>query len=106
MRNRTTHIRILSDKKRKRYYKPLKYPEIPLDIDDVYIITTVGDRLDLLANQFYGDIRLWWLIASANMNKVRRDSFALKTGVEIRIPVNVEGILSDFEELNEQSNED
>ena len=106
MRERNNYTKVKVDKEKNRYFKPLKYPEIPLDIDDVYIITTVGDRLDLLANQFYGDIRLWWLIASANMNKVRRDSFALKTGVEIRIPVNVEGILSDFEELNEQSNED
>ena len=100
MRNRTTHIRILSDKKRKRYYKPLKYPEIPLDIDDVYIITTVGDRLDLLANQFYGDVRLWWIIASANMNSIRRDSFTLKTGIEIRIPANLQTILENFNELN------
>lgn len=107
MRNRTPHIRILTDKSKRRYYKPLKYPPIPLDIDDIYIITTVGDRLDLLANQFYGDVRLWWLIASANMDIVRRDSFALKTGLEIRIPVNVEDILTDFEEINnKQNNED
>ena len=43
---------------RKRYYKALKYPEIPLSINDIYLITTTGDRLDLLANQFYKDVEL------------------------------------------------
>ena len=106
MRDRTPHITILSDNSSRRYYKPLKYPPIPLDIDDIYVITTVGDRLDLLANQFYGDVRLWWIISSANMNEIRRDSFALKPGIEIRIPYNIEDILSDFEEIKQSNNED
>ena len=100
MRNRTPHINILK-RNNKRYYKPLKYPEIPLDINDTYIITTSGDRLDLLAHQFYGDVRLWWIIASANMNTVRRDSFAIKTGIEIRIPNDIDDIISNFEEINQ-----
>ena len=39
-------------------YKPLKYPNIPFSISDIYIITTSGDRVDSLAQQFYNDIRL------------------------------------------------
>ena len=35
--------------------------------DDIYIITQDSDRLDLLANQFYNDSRLWWIIAQANV---------------------------------------
>ena len=89
----------LSDKG-KRYYKPLRYPEIPLDVQDLYIITVSGDRLDLLANQFYNDTRLWWIIATANMNVIRRDSFNLKAGLEIRIPADIQDILSNFESLN------
>ena len=103
MRNRTPHINILK-RNNKRYYKPLKYPEIPLDINDTYIITTSGDRLDLLAHQFYGDVRLWWIIASANMNVIKRDSFILKPGLEIRIPNDTTNILLKFEDLNQQSN--
>lgn len=34
--------------------------------DDIYIITQESDRLDLLANEFYNDSRLWWIIAQAN----------------------------------------
>ena len=48
MRNRVSYIPIRKGKNRKRYYKPLKYPEIPLSIDDLYVITTAGDRLEEL----------------------------------------------------------
>lgn len=85
---------------KKRIYKALKYPEIPLSIDDLYIITTDGDRLDLLANQFYQDVDMWWIIAIANPNKVKRDSFNLKPGIEIRIPLDTQGIMQNFESLN------
>jgi hypothetical protein len=85
---------------RKRIYKALKYPEIPLSIEDLYIITTDGDRLDLLANQFYQDVDMWWIIAIANPNTVKRDSFNLKPGLEIRIPLDTQGIMQNFESLN------
>ena len=32
-----------------KYLKLKKYPNIPLSEDDIYVITTIGDRLDLLA---------------------------------------------------------
>ena len=100
MRNRNKYIKIKSSIEGKRIYKALKYPEIPLSIEDIYVITTSGDRLDLLANQFYKDTRLWWIIANANPEIVRRDSFNLKPGLEVRIPTNTTKILNDFEQLN------
>ena len=66
----------------------------------MYIITTVGDRLDSLAHQFYKDVDLWWIISTSNPDIVRRDSFNLKPGIEIRIPQDIETILEDFEEIN------
>ena len=42
----------------------------------------------------------WWIIATANPGVVRRDSLCLKPGIEIRIPRDVNGIISEFEELN------
>ena len=84
----------------KSYYLSLKYPEIPLSINDTYIITTVGDRLDTLADKFLGNVNLWWIITTANPDVIRRDSFNLKPGMEIRIPDNVQGILEAFEKLN------
>jgi len=100
MKNRVKNITILRTPDKKRYYKALKYPNIPLSINDIYVITTSGDRLDLLANQFYKDTRLWWIIANANPEIVRRDSFNLKPGLEVRIPTNTTKILNDFEQLN------
>ncbi len=85
---------------RKRYYITIKYPEIPLSVDDFYVITTIGDRLDNLANQFYEDVNLWWVITSANPDVIKRDSFMLEPGIEIRIPADLQTILENFDELN------
>ena len=84
----------------KRYYKAINYPEIPLSISDVYVVTTIGDRLDTLANHFYNDVDLWWIIAISNPDIVRRDSFRLKPGVELRIPRDYFSIIAEFEEIN------
>ena len=96
-RLRTLQVRTLD---RKRTYKALKYPEIPLSINDLYVITNDGDRLDLLANQFYQDVDMWWIIATANPGVVKRDTFNLKPGLQIRIPTSTQGIIQEFEELN------
>ena len=96
-RLRTLPVRILN---RKRTYRALKYPEIPLSINDLYVTTNDGDRLDLLANQFYQDVDMWWVIATANPGVVKRDTFNLKPGLQIRIPTSTQGIIQEFEELN------
>ena len=59
---------------------------IPKKDDDIYIITQETDRLDLLANEFYKDSSLWWIIAQANnLNAV---NIGLDAGVQLRIPKN------------------
>ena len=102
MKNRLSNISI-ERKNQVRYYRGIKYPNIDLSINDLYIITTAGDRLDLLANQFYNDIRLWWIIATANRDILRKDSYGLKPGLELRVPTNTTKILKDFENLNNKS---
>ena len=99
MKNRLSNISI-ERKNQVRYYRGIKYPNIDLSINDIYIITTSGDRLDLLAFRFYKDIRLWWIIATANRDIIRRDSYSLKPGLEIRIPQNTIEIIRNFEEIN------
>ena len=84
----------------KKYYKAIKYPEIPFSSSDLYVITTDRDRLDLLADQFYNDVDYWWIIANANPGIIRRDSFLLKPGIEIRIPRNLQKIFIDFDKIN------
>lgn len=44
----------------------------------------MGDRLDTLANAYYGDPTLWWIIADANPEITY--PVALTIGATIRIP--------------------
>ena len=101
MRNRIKSAAVKRSPELKRYYKPLKYPTIPLNSDDLYIRTSIDDRLDILAYQFYKDTRLWWIIMNANVGVIRRDSFSLKSNLLIRIPRDIEKIIGDFEDLNQ-----
>ena len=100
MKDRIREIQIIRNTEGKNYYRNIKYPEIPLSSEDIYVLKTVGDRLDSLAYQFYNDIRLWWIIAVANPQKIRRDSYVLRSNLEIRIPRNIPEILDSFNDLN------
>lgn len=60
------------------------YPSIAPSVEDFYIISNIGDRYDKLAQSFYGDSSLWWIIASANNHS--RGSLVVEPGVQIRIP--------------------
>lgn len=86
--------------KDKRYLKPVKYPDIPLSNDDIQILTDSGDRLDNLAFQFYGDTSYWIWIVLANPDKLRRDSYYVAPGTQLRIPSNISAIVSSFKDLN------
>ena len=98
--DRIVRLPVKTTDTKKRYYKNIKYPEIPLDAGDIYIITSIGDRLDNLAHEFYKDSELWWVISCANTDVVRRDSFFIKPGLQIRIPQNTQEIIENFKQLN------
>ena len=99
--DRLRNSRALFNGKGKRYYRPSRYPEIPLSQSDVYVLTQDGDRLDLLANQFYKDVTLYWIIAIANPNIVNMGSLFVTEGSQIRIPVNVQQIVDSYNLLNQ-----
>ena len=82
------------------YYRNTKYPEIPLSENDIYVLTDFGDRLDLLANQFYSDVTLYWIIAAANPNEVSFGSLFVDEGTQLRIPINIGSIVDSYIELN------
>lgn len=82
-----------------RYKQNPIYPDIPEHEDDIYIITTGGDRYDMLAYQFYKDASLWWIIATAN-NYIRYN-LSPKPGIQLRIPHDKDKVLADFNKLNE-----
>jgi len=58
-----------------KYYRDIKYPTIPLSINDIYVITGIGDRYDKLAQQYYEDSSLWWVISIANDNLPQNSLF-------------------------------
>ena len=98
--NRYQNIKVISQSvNTPKYYRDNKYPIIPLSIDDIYVVTTVGDRFDLLAKQYYGDHTLWWVISIANDN-LPQNSLNPPAGTQIRIPVNVSAILAEYNKLN------
>lgn len=68
------------------YQSAFFYQKIPKFGNDIYIVTQEGDRLDTIANQFYGDSSLWYIIARAN--NIHDPSFAVADGTTLRIPQN------------------
>lgn len=81
-----------------RVYSTTYYPPIPLSDSDIFITTKESSRLDSLANQYYGDYSLWWVLAKANGI---RGKTALKAGQILRIPGQLPEILDNFEAINE-----
>tara|TARA_Y100001963_G_C6786565_1_gene453110 strand:- start:3175 stop:3462 length:288 start_codon:yes stop_codon:yes gene_type:complete len=69
-----------------RKYDTTIYPDVPEDGNDTHVITEEGDRLDILAAQFYSDPKLWWFIAHVNnLNKLN-----IPAGTRLRIPNSIE----------------
>ena len=76
------------------YYQTNIYPTIQPTNNDYYVITTVDDRLDLIALDFYQDQSLWWIIASANA--LPGDSIYPPIGVQLRIPTDIQSIINSY----------
>jgi hypothetical protein len=89
---------IIRDEQRKRRLDTTIIPFIPLDASDVFIVTTSPERLDLLADRFYGDSSKWWIIASAN--NLGKGTFHIPGNTRIRIPNNIQLIQDQIELFN------
>ena len=57
------------------------------DDDQILTVHTVvaGDRLDLLADRYYGDVDLYWLICDANQAMLPQ--MLMTPGTQLRIPI-------------------
>ena len=64
--SRYNDTRIKRNKDLNRVYSYTMYPKIPLKNSDIFIKPSYGTRLELLANEYYKDPSLWWIIAQAN----------------------------------------
>lgn len=99
MSYRYQNIDITKNKSRgPQYYVNNLYPDIPLSANDSYVIAVLGDRLDLLAFDFYGDTSFWWVIASANA--LSGDSLYIQPGMQVRIPANLAGVITNYKLVN------
>ena len=61
-------------------------PKVKEQNSDVLLIATEGDRCDHLAQEYYGDVNLWWYIASVNNLK----SNNIEAGTQLKVPVSTE----------------
>ncbi len=98
MANRYENIKQITTMDGITYKSNTIYPEVPLSENDFYVITSAGDRYDTLAQQFYNDYSLWWIIAAANNSQ--QASLNVEPGVQIRIPANQSQIVSQFNQVN------
>ena len=89
-------------------YKTSRYPEVPLSSNDIYVYTTQGDRFDTLAQQYYGDSSLWWIISIANtatagtdlQSDLPQNTLVIPQGIQIRIPANYILVVQNFNAIN------
>jgi len=98
---RYTNISELRTEGGKRYKETVKYPDIPLSFNDIYVYTDEGDRFDILAQAYYSNSSLWWIISIANP-QLEQNSLYPPLGIQIRIPSNISGIINAYNQLNEQ----
>lgn len=101
MAGRYTNIPTNRDSEDGRTRIPtILYPNIPFSPQDIYVRTVPGDRLDLLAAQFYSNVNYWWIIAHAN--GLGKGTLAISEGTQVRIPANPINIQQLFVQLNKR----
>ena len=76
---------VLDASKKRRYVRAEILHTVEKTPEDTYIITTIGDRLDSLAHEYYKDTCKWFLIAAANPD-LQISSLYLEPGIQLRIP--------------------
>lgn len=70
-------------KKTGKVCRETNYFNMPaIDVDDSYVVTQYGDRLDLLAKEYYGNKQMWWYLAYVN----DLTTVNVEAGTKIRIP--------------------
>jgi len=90
MENRYSNIPTMLKTGKGRVYDSVLLPNVDATDSDIVVITIQGDRLDLLANEYYQDPSMWWVIALKNdMTEI---DISMKEGIILRIPSRNEAI--------------
>lgn len=97
--SRYQDIPLKRSEQNNRVVRSTLYPPISRHDDDIYVLTTTGDTLYALSQQYYGNVNYYWVIGEANEN-ISKMSQNLQPGLQLRIPSQLNQILTDFEDLN------
>lgn len=99
MANRYRDTKLVKDNNtNKAYMETTIYPKVLPSNSDIYIITDETDRLDILADKYYGDSKMWWIIATAN--NINDATFFVEPGTQLRIPSNIQTIVNNLTKIN------
>ena len=73
---------------KSNYLDVLTLRDIPINKNDAYFEVTskYENRPDLLANDIYGDTKLWWVFAVRNKSIIKDPIYDLQAGIGIYIP--------------------
>ena len=96
MRYKTAKVR--KDKNGTRYYKPTIVPNVPIKDSDIFVYPVYGDRFDIIAQRYYNDSTLWWIIAKAN--ELSRGEISADPLKKLRIPTEIDDILESVQKSN------
>lgn len=70
------------------YLDVINFRNIPAEKDDIYFEITKNyeNRPDLLANDLYNDVGLWWVFAVRNRATIKDPVFDFVAGTKIYLP--------------------
>ena len=102
-KDKLTNVHLNNEHYNQHGYDTTVYPKIIRALGDPIIIASSVDRLDLLADRFYKDRTLWWVIAIAN--ELPGDSFFITPGTQLFIPKNISKLLNNLDKANKTKKE-
>ena len=98
MPSRYRYTSLKKNKEGKRVFKPTMYPKIPIKDSDIFIYPKFGERLDTLAQKYYQDVSLWWIIAKAN--NLDQAHIGLETDKQLRIPMGIIPVINRLKNMS------
>ena len=84
-------VKIRRDLNGVRHYASSMVPNIPIKDTDIFVYPLYGDRFDTMAQRYYNDSNLWWIIAKAN--EVSDGKISPDPLKKLRIPTEIDDIL-------------
>jgi hypothetical protein len=81
------------------YRAVTNYPKITPKNTDILHTAVDGDRWDTLADRFYNDVSLWWIIARANIDYFK-GNLQIPIASRLIIPTDIGDIVAELHRIN------